>query len=93
MVLEGRQRFLDLPFQRDGNEDAHIAEQPVLIEHGGITANDAFLFQLAHAAQRRREGEADPGRQIAPAHPPVIAEHMKNLLVETVELNHGSFAL
>ncbi|MNT55650.1 hypothetical protein D3C86_1983520 [compost metagenome] len=93
MVFEGRQCFLDLPLERDGNEDTHIAEQAVLIEHGGITANDAFLFQLADTAQRRREGKADPGRQIAPAHPPVIAEHMENLLVETVELNHGSFAL
>lgn len=69
VVFEGRQCFLDLPLERDGNEDTHIAEQAVLIEHGGITANDAFLFQLADTAQRRREGKADPGRQIAPGSP------------------------
>ena len=93
MMFECRQRFLDLPLQRDGDEDTHIAEQPVLVKHGGIAANDALLFELAHAAQRWREGKAYPSRQIPPADPPVIAENMQNLLVETVELNHGSFAL
>ena len=75
-----RIRFLiRLLVQGDLHERGHGQPDGSLVDEGGIAADDALPFEIAHAAQARGLRQPDAGRQFDVGKPAIVLEELEDL--------------
>src|SRR5690606_6236820 len=84
-LLEGRDLLLVLARQPHRDEDGDGQAVGLLVDLGGIAADDARLFQPAQAPEARRRRQAHALRQLLVGHAPVALQQAQHTAVGRVE--------